>query len=407
MDALVQLTDEQLEIQKLCREFAAREIRPISLAVDEADVEVPWELWRKAAGLGLTSFMLPAEYGGAGMTDCLTSCIVQEELSHGCAGIGNLITSNGFFAEPVLALGDEQQKARWLTPLAGEDPPMTALAITEPQSGSDAASIRTRARRVDGGYVLSGQKAWISNGGVARYYVVFATVEPGSGHRGITAFLLQDDDPGLRCGPTIRKMGQRAIPNAEVFLDDVQVSDDRRLGDEGQGFAGLMQTFDRSRVTLAASATGLARAALEFAVAVRQGAGPVRQADRRAPGGRLPARGHGAARRRLAPSDLAGGAAGRRRPARHDRGGDGQAARLRDRDVVHLGRGPDARRLGLLARVPGREVDARRQARGDRGGHVGHPAPGHLARAVALTGWGILRAISRRSPKLSPRPAPR
>ncbi len=200
------------------------------------------------------------------MTDCLTSCIVQEELSHGCAGIGNLITSNGFFAEPVLALGDEQQKARWLTPLAGEDPPMTALAITEPQSGSDAASIRTRARRVDGSYVLSGQKAWISNGGVARYYVVFATVEPGSGHRGITAFLLQDDDPGLRCGPTIRKMGQRAIPNAEVFLDDVQVSDDRRLGDEGQGFVGLMHTFDRSRVTLAASATGLARAALEFAV---------------------------------------------------------------------------------------------------------------------------------------------
>jgi acyl-CoA dehydrogenase len=266
MSELVPLTDEQLEIQRLCREFAAREIRPISLAVDEADVEVPWGLWRKAAGLGLTSFMLPAEYGGAGMTDCLTSCIVQEELSHGCAGIGNLVTSNGFFAEPVLVLGDEEQKQRWLGPLAGDDPPLTALAITEPQSGSDAASIRTRAKRVDGGYMLSGQKAWISNGGFARFYVVFATVEPGSGHRGITAFLLQDDDPGLRCGPPIRKMGQRAIPNAELFLDDVQVSSERRLGDEGQGFTGLMQTFDRSRVTLAASATGLARAALEFAV---------------------------------------------------------------------------------------------------------------------------------------------
>ena len=103
MTDLVALTDEQREIQRLCRDFAAREIRPISLAVDEADVEVPWEVWRKAAGLGLTSFMLPAEYGGAGMTDCLTSCLVQEELSHGCAGIGNLLTSNGFFAEPVLA----------------------------------------------------------------------------------------------------------------------------------------------------------------------------------------------------------------------------------------------------------------------------------------------------------------
>ena len=266
MTELFALTDEQREIQRVCRDFAAREIRPISLAVDEADVEVPWEVWRKAAGLGLTSFMLPAEYGGAGMTDCLTGCIVQEELSHGCAGIGNLITSNGFFAEPVLALGDEAQRQRWLAPLTGDDPPMTALAITEPESGSDAASIRTRARRVEGGYVLSGQKAWISNAGVARYYVIFATVEPGSRHRGITAFLVCDDDPGLRCGPTIRKMGQRAIVNAEVFLDDVELGEDRRLGDEGQGFVGLMETFDRSRVNLAASATGLARAALEFAV---------------------------------------------------------------------------------------------------------------------------------------------
>src|ERR1700686_2061858 len=97
----VKLSDEQLDIQRTCREFAAREIRPISLAVDEADVEVPWEIWRKASALGLTSFMLPSEHGGAGMTDCLTACLVQEELSHGCAGIGNLITSNGFFAEPV------------------------------------------------------------------------------------------------------------------------------------------------------------------------------------------------------------------------------------------------------------------------------------------------------------------
>jgi len=264
---MLDLTDEQRDIQRLCREFAAREIRPISLAVDAADTEVPYGVWAKASRVGLTSFMLPEEYGGAGMTDCVTSCIVQEELSHGCSGIGNLITSNGFFAEPILALGDDAQKRRWLSPLAGEDPPMTALAITEPQSGSDAASIRTHARRVDGGYVLTGQKAWISNGGVSRFYVVFATVEPGTGHRGITAFLVQDDDEGLRCGPPMRKMGQRAIPNAELFLDDVFVAPDRRIGDEGQGFSGLMHTFDRSRVTLAASATGLARAALEYAVA--------------------------------------------------------------------------------------------------------------------------------------------
>jgi alkylation response protein AidB-like acyl-CoA dehydrogenase len=267
MAELVALTHEQAEIRRTCREFAAREIRPISLAVDAADTEVPWEVFRKAATLGLTSFMLPEEYGGGGMTDCLTACVVQEELSHGCSGIGNLITSGGFFAEPVLALGDDEQKRRWIEPICGEDPPLTALAITEPQSGSDAASIRTRASRVEGGYVLSGQKAWISNGGVSRYYVVFATVQPGSGHRGITAFVVEDGDAGFSCGPVIRKMGQRAIPNTELFLDDVFVAGDRRLGEEGMGFRGLMETFDRSRVTLAASAVGLARAALEFAVA--------------------------------------------------------------------------------------------------------------------------------------------
>jgi acyl-CoA dehydrogenase len=261
------ITPEQEEIRRVCRDFAAREIRPVSLDVDEADTEVPWEVWYKAAALGLTSFMLPEAAGGGGMTDCLTGCIVQEELSHGCAGIGNLITSNGFFAEPILALGDPEQQQRWLAPLARERPPLTALATTEPGAGSDAASIQTTAERVDGGYVLNGQKSWTSNGGVAEFYVVFATVRGGGGHGAITAFVLEHGDPGLSFGRPMRKMGQRAIVNTEVFLEDVRVPEDRRLGEEGQGFRGLMATFDRSRVTLAASATGLARAALEYATA--------------------------------------------------------------------------------------------------------------------------------------------
>jgi acyl-CoA dehydrogenase len=261
------LTPEQEEIRRVCREFAGNEIRPISLEVDEADTELPRGIWNRAAEIGLTSFMLPEELGGGGMTDCLTGCIVQEELSHGCSGIGNLITSNGFFAEPVLALGDESQQRRWIEPLTGERPPLTALATTEPEAGSDAASIRTVARRDGDHYVLSGQKSWISNGGVADYCVVFATVEPGSGYRGVTAFVLESGDEGLSWGPPMRKMGQRAIVNTELFLDDVRVPADRRIGPEGEGFRGLMQTFDRSRVTLGASATGLARAALEYATA--------------------------------------------------------------------------------------------------------------------------------------------
>jgi alkylation response protein AidB-like acyl-CoA dehydrogenase len=263
---LFDLTAEQREIRDLCRDFAAREIRPISLGVDEADTEMPWEVWNKAAALGLTSFMLPEEYGGGGLTDCLTGCIVQEELCFGCAGIGNLITSGGFFAEPILALGLEEQKRRWIEPIAADKPALGALATTEPGSGSDAASIQTLAERKGSNYVLRGQKAWVSNGGVADYYVVFATVEPGSRSRGITAFVLERSDGGVTFGPPIKKMGQRAIINAEMFLEDVEVADDRRLGDEGEGFSGLMRTFDRSRITLGAAATGLARAALEYSV---------------------------------------------------------------------------------------------------------------------------------------------
>jgi alkylation response protein AidB-like acyl-CoA dehydrogenase len=261
-----ELTREQREIRDVCREFAQREIRPISQAVDEADVEMPWPIWYQAAALGLTSFMLPEEYGGGGLTDCLTGCIVQEELCWGCSGIGNLITSGGFFAEPVLALGSDEQKRRWIEPIAGERPPLTSLATTEPGAGSDAASMQTTATRTEGGYRLRGQKAWISNGGLAELYVVFATVEPGSRSRGVTAFLVEKADPGISFGAPMRKMGQRAIVNAEMFLEDVELPEDRRLGEEGQGFYGLMQTFDRSRVTLGAAATGLARAALEYAV---------------------------------------------------------------------------------------------------------------------------------------------
>ena len=259
------LTAEQREIRGLCRDFALREIRPIAQEVDEADTQMPWEVWYKAAALGLTSFMLPEEYGGGGLTDCLTGCIVQEELCFGCSGIGNLITSGGFFAEPILVLGADDQKRRWIEPLTGDRPPLGALATTEPESGSDAASIQTTAESSGDGYVLRGQKTWISNGGLAEYYVVFATVAPGTRSRGVTAFVVERGDEGVSFGAPMKKMGQRAIVNAEMFLADAELPADRRLGEEGEGFSGLMQTFDRSRITLGAAATGLARAALEYA----------------------------------------------------------------------------------------------------------------------------------------------
>ncbi|MFI7008500.1 acyl-CoA dehydrogenase family protein [Streptomyces sp. NPDC050145] len=262
---LVPLSPEQLAVVDLARTFATEEIRPRARAVDEADVETPWDLWHKAAKVGITGFMLPEEYGGGGFTDVFTQCLVQEELCVGDLGIGNLLCSNGFFADPVLELGTEEQKQAWLTPLAGPDTPMTSLATTEPGSGSDAASITTAAARTEGGYVLNGQKAWISNAGEADFYVVFAKTDPALRSRGVSAFLLRKDTPGISFGEPMRKMGQRAIVCREVFLTDVFVPEEQRLGAEGEGFVGLMRTFDISRTVLGAAATGVARAAYEYA----------------------------------------------------------------------------------------------------------------------------------------------
>jgi alkylation response protein AidB-like acyl-CoA dehydrogenase len=259
------LTEEQRAVVALARDFATREVRPRGREVDEADVVTPVDLFAKAAAVGITDFMIPERLGGGGFTDVFTQCLVQEELCWGDPGIGNLLCSNGFFADPVLALGTPDQQERWLRPLTGPNPPMTALATTEPGAGSDAASITTTARRSSDGYVLNGQKAWISNAGAAEFYVVFAKTDPSLRAKGISAFLLTKDTPGMSFGEPMRKMGQRAIVCREVFLDDVVVPASDRLGDEGEGFVGLMQTFDISRVVLGAAATGVARAAFEYA----------------------------------------------------------------------------------------------------------------------------------------------
>ncbi len=260
------LTDEQREIVKLCRDFAEMVIRPRGREVDEADVHTPVDIFAKAAAVGITDFMIAEQYGGGGFTDVFTQCLVQEELCWGDPGIGNLVCSNGFFSDPLMALGTEEQKQKWLRPLTGTTPVMTALATTEPESGSDAASIITTATRTDGGYHINGQKAWISNAGAADYYVVFAKTDRNERSRGVTAFLLTKDAPGFSWGEPMRKMGQRAIVCRELFFDNVFVPEENRLGDEGQGFYGLMETFDISRTVLGAAAVGASRAAYEYAL---------------------------------------------------------------------------------------------------------------------------------------------
>lgn len=266
----IALTEEQQEFVALARDFASREIRPRAREVDEADTESPLDLWAKAAQIGLASYMLPSEYGGGGITDLVTQCLVQEELCYGDVGIGNFLTSNAFFAGPVEALGNEEQKKRWLTPLTGDEPPVTAVAVTEPGVGSDSASLQTRAVRDGEHYVLNGQKTWISNAPYAQWIIVFATVDASLRSRGVTAFLVERDMPGVSIGNPMPKMGQRGIVNAEVFLDNVRVPVSHRLGEEGKGFYGLMRTFDASRILIGAGATGLSRAALDATITYAQ-----------------------------------------------------------------------------------------------------------------------------------------
>jgi acyl-CoA dehydrogenase len=247
------------------RDFARDELRPVALHYDETE-EYPLEPVRRAAALGLTCYDLPAAYGGGGVESLTARCAVIEELSYGDAPIFWVIAQGGFFAGPVLALGSDEQKRRYLPPLCGPEPPACSVAITEPDHGSDSAAIETHARRVDGGYVIDGRKKFIGNAPIADVCVVFATVDPGSRSKGITAFVVERGDTGFHIGPRLPKLGCRCFPAGELFFDACFVPDDRRLGAEGEGFSGLMHVFDVARVQLAASTLGLGRAALDHAV---------------------------------------------------------------------------------------------------------------------------------------------
>ena len=257
--------DVERELVKLAHAFAADEIRPVAARHDETEA-FPTEIIRKAARIGLTSFDLPAAHGGGGIDSVRTGCLIGEELAWGDSPIGSLVGSASFFAEPLAELGTEEQLRRWIPPLCSEDPPMTALAITEPGAGSDAAAITTTATRVEGGYRLNGAKTWASGAPDAAFYLVYATVAPGTRAKGITSFVVEKGDEGFTLGKKLPKMGSRCYPTGELFFTDCFVAGDRRIGEEGRGFYGVMRSFDRSRVTLAANSIGIGRAALEYAV---------------------------------------------------------------------------------------------------------------------------------------------
>ena len=259
------MTDRGEDLVARAREFARTELRPVGMQYEETE-EFPRDLLDRAAEAGLTRYEFPTEYGGEGQDSLLTSVRVIEELTWGDSPIAQVIGQGSFFAGPVLAMGTEEQRRRWITPLCDPRPPVCGLAITEPGAGSDAAAITTHAKPVDGGYELNGGKMFIGNAPLIDLCVVFATVAPGSGSRGITAFVLERGDAGFTSGPPLPKMGGGCFPVGELRFEDCFVADDRRLGDEGQGFRGVMGYFDRARVQLAANSLGVGRAALEHAV---------------------------------------------------------------------------------------------------------------------------------------------
>jgi alkylation response protein AidB-like acyl-CoA dehydrogenase len=257
-----QLTPDQREIQALTREFAAAEIEPHAAEWDR-DHRFPRELVPKLAELGLMGVCVPEEYGGAG-ADFVSYVVVLEELSRADAGIGVTVAVHTSAATlPILAFGTDEQRARFVPPLArGEH--LGAFALTEPEAGSDAGALRTRAEPDDGGWRISGAKQWITNAAHAGTFLLFARTDPGTpGARGVSAFVL--DGAHVRVTRDEEKLGLNSSVTNDIVIEDVHVGRDRLLDEEGRGFRVAMATLDGGRIGIAAQALGIAQAAYDVA----------------------------------------------------------------------------------------------------------------------------------------------
>jgi len=254
------LTEEQTALIQTARDFAKKEIVPVAGRYDESG-EFPREILKRAWETGLMNAEVPEAYGGIGLS-CLDHCLIQEEIAHGCAGFNTSLAANNLAALPLIIAGTEEQKKNFLGRLTSE-PIFAAYCCSEPDAGSDVAGMTTRVTRKGDDFVINGQKRWITNGGVASWYTVFATFDTSKRHKGIACFVVDASTPGVKAGRKEDKMGQRASNTTDVLFEDVVVPKDCMVGQEGQGFVIAMKTFDRSRPWIAAGAAGLIRRALE------------------------------------------------------------------------------------------------------------------------------------------------
>lgn len=256
------LTDEQKALRELAHDFAEKEIRPVAWEYDK-DGTWPADVFAKAHEVGLMNTHIPEEYGGPGLS-YLDGCLIEEELSWGCSGITTSLGANGLASAPVILAGSEEIKKKYLGMLA-EELKYASFCLTEPGAGSDVSSMRTRAVKKGDKYVLTGQKCFITNGTYADWYTVYAKTDPDAGHRGISAFVVPRDETVV-IDKKEDKMGQRASNTATVTFNETEIPADHILGEENKGFKVAMMTLDRTRPGVAAMATGIARAAMEFAV---------------------------------------------------------------------------------------------------------------------------------------------
>jgi acyl-CoA dehydrogenase len=257
------LTDEQKAMREMAHDFATKEIRPVAWEYDR-DSTFPEEIIKKAWEVGLMNTHIPEEYGGPGL-NYLEGCLIEEELSWGCSGIQTSLGCNGLASAPIALAASEELKKEYLGRLT-EAPLLASFCLTEPDAGSDVSGMKTTAVKKGDKYVINGSKCFITNGEFANWYTVYAKTDKEAGHRGISCFLVPRD-AGVIVDHHEDKMGQRASNTATVTFNDVEIPTDHLVGEENKGFKIAMMTLDRTRPGVAAMATGIARAAFEFATA--------------------------------------------------------------------------------------------------------------------------------------------
>jgi acyl-CoA dehydrogenase len=259
------LTEEQQALIATARDFARKEIAPVAGHLDEAG-KFPHEICNKAFGLGLMNFEVPEAYGGLGLS-CLTHSLILEEIAWACLGVNTTLAANALASLPLIIAGTDEQKRKYLGGLIAGDgkggPQYAAYACSEPDAGSDVAAMRTKYEKKGDEYILTGQKRWITNGGVASWFTTFATADPKMKHKGITCFVVDASAPGVKIGKKEDKMGQRASLTNDVIYEEVRLPKSALVGEEGAGFKVAMKTFDRSRPWIAAGASGVIRRALD------------------------------------------------------------------------------------------------------------------------------------------------